>query len=111
MIADLSSKVLMIPPLVLHDNYDSYLSQLKDPSVSSWEENEHAPVLNPKRVEYFLRMLFPEARPGADDIRANPGLAPDEELKKYPPATFGVCGLDPIRDEGLLFAKRLHENG
>lgn len=91
--------VYMIPPLVHHDYYQAYLDQLKDPGVSSWKENESAPILPVSRIEFFNSMLFPDGPPGKDDRRANPGLATVEEVKKLPPATFGICGLDPLRDE------------
>lgn len=89
----------MIPPLVHMDCYEPFMRQMKDPSVSSYKVNENAPVLTVDRIRFFIGMLFSEA-PKADDLRGNPGLAPDEELKKLPPTTFGVTGLDPIRDEG-----------
>ena len=100
----------MIPPLVHKDNHDSYFQQLKDPSLSSYKENEFAPILPVSRIDFFISMLFPEP-PKAEDRRANPGLATAEEVATLPPATFGICGLDPVRDEGLLFAKLLQENG
>lgn len=72
---------------------------MKDPSLSSYKENENAPVLSVNRIRFFTGMLFSET-PKADDLQGNPGLAPDEELAKLPPTTVGVTGLDPIRDEG-----------
>ena len=104
------AKVLMIPPLVHQDHYEPYLRQLKDSSLSSHKENEFAPILPKTRIEFFMGLLFRES-PKADDRRANPGLATVDEVVKLPPAAFGICGLDPLRDEGLLFAKLLHENG
>ena len=58
----------------------------------------------------FNSLLFHET-PKPEDRRANPGLATAGEVEKLPPATFGVCGLDPLRDEGLLYAKLLQESG
>lgn len=58
----------------------------------------------------FNSMLFLEPVK-AEDRRANPGLATPAEVAKLPPATFGICGSDPLRDEGILFAKLLHDNG
>ena len=100
----------MIPPLVRQDVYEPILRQLKDPELSSFKENEFAPVLSKAMIEFFSAMLFPDPTK-ADDRRANPGLASAEEAAKLPPAAFGVCGLDPLRDEGILFAKLLNDNG
>ena len=103
--------LIPIPIATSHEHYQPYLDQLKDPSLSSWKENEFAPVLPVSRIEFFNSMLFPNGPPSKDDRRANPGLATGEEVQKLPPATFGICGLDPLRDEGLLFAKMLSEHG
>lgn len=103
-------QVLMIPTLVHEDCSAPLFSQLKDPTKSSYKENEFAPVLPLTRMRMFNSLLHHKS-PQNDDRRINPGLAPPNELKNLPPAAFGVCGLDPLRDEGLLYAKMLHENG
>lgn len=44
---------------------------------------------------------------------ADPRFCPliHEDLTNLPPAYFQICGLDPLRDEELLYAKTLEENG
>lgn len=103
-------QVLMIPTVVHEDCSASLFSQLKDPTKSSYKENEFAPVLPLTRMRMFNGLLHHKP-PRNDDRRINPGLASPDELKSLPPAAFGVCGLDPLRDEGLIYAKMLHENG
>ncbi|KAL4804104.1 Alpha/Beta hydrolase protein [Aspergillus unguis] len=104
--------VLMIPPTVHYDCYESQLKQMKSPSVSSYEQNRDAPVLPFKRMEQFMGLLkLPAEAIKERDLRLNPGNATPEEVKGLPPATFGVAGRDILRDEGLLFAKFLAENG
>ncbi|EED13591.1 hypothetical protein TSTA_098480 [Talaromyces stipitatus ATCC 10500] len=49
--------------------------------------------------------------PNFNDRRLKPGLLTVEEAKKMPPTTFGITGYDPLRDEGLLYAKFLTEQG
>lgn len=44
-----------------------------------------------------------------NDIRASPLLAP--EHTNLPPALVQVCGMDPLRDEGILYEKLLRESG
>lgn len=103
-------QVLMIPLVVYEDCREPLFRRLKDPDKSSYQENEFAPILPLTRMRMFNGLLHHKP-PSADDRRLNPGLAPLDELKGLPPAVFGICGLDPLRDEGLLYAKMLHEAG
>lgn len=104
----IAGQVLMIPCLLHKDCYDRYLSQMKDPSVSSYIENKDAPILPQAVIDNFLRLLQIE-QPDPEDLRLNPGNASSEQVKGMPPTTFGIAGADPLRDEGLLFAKMLTE--
>ncbi|KAE8319099.1 Alpha/Beta hydrolase protein [Aspergillus transmontanensis] len=106
-------QVLMIPPVVTEDCYASLVARLRDPSVSSYVECEHAPILPVSRMRLFGKLLKPAVN-GSElgtDRRINPGLATADEVKGLPPTTFGIAGRDPLRDEGLLFAMLLAENG
>ncbi|KAJ5494443.1 hypothetical protein N7463_010530 [Penicillium fimorum] len=103
-------QVLMIPALVYTKCYDSQLRQIKDPSVSSYSQNENAPILNMRRKQLFNGLLKVE-NPDPTDKRLNPGLLSSEDVKKLPPTTLGIAGYDPLRDEGLLYGKLLAENG
>ncbi|KAL2818608.1 Alpha/Beta hydrolase protein [Aspergillus granulosus] len=108
----IKGQVLMIPALVHYDCYDSQLAQLRDPKVSSWVENRDAPILPFDRVKLFTDLLGIEgAKEAEGDLRLNPGNASADQVRGLPPATFGIAGRDPLRDEGLLFAKKLSENG
>jgi acetyl esterase/lipase len=109
----IKGQVLMIPALVHYDCYALQIAQLRDPSVSSWVENREAPVLPFARVKLFLELLGLQggSKDLEKDLRLNPGNASAQQVKGLPPATFGVAGRDPLRDEGLLFAKLLSENG
>lgn len=103
-------QVLMIPLVVHEDCSEPLFRKLKEPAKSSYSENEFAPILPLTRIRMFNGLLHHQP-PGADDRRANAGLASAADLAGLPPAAFGICGLDPLRDEGLLYAKMLHENG
>ncbi|KAL2849905.1 Alpha/Beta hydrolase protein [Aspergillus pseudoustus] len=108
----IKGQVLMIPALVYYGCYDSQVAQLRDPAVSSWVENRDAPVLPFDRVKLFMELLgVEEGKADEEDLALNPGNASAEQVKGLPPATFGIAGRDPLRDEGLLFAKLLSENG
>lgn len=103
-------QVLMIPATVFYDCRESQLKLLKDPGVSSYMQNEFAPILSLERIKQFNGLLH-ITHPDPDDIRLNPGLATPEDVQNLPPTTFGIAGSDPLRDEGLLYAKYLTENG
>lgn len=105
----IAGQVLMIPCLLHKDCYDRYLSQMKNPAVSSYVENRAALILPQATIDNFLGLLQIKA-PDPEDFRLNPGNVPIEQVKGLPPTTIGVAGADPLRDEGLLFAKMLSES-
>lgn len=103
-----AGQVLMIPPVVHPDCYEPQLRRLQKGAISSYVENEFAPLLPAARSRLFCELLQVE-NPREDDTNLNPGNATIEQARGLPPTTFGVCGLDLLRDEGLLFAKLLTE--
>ncbi|KAF3761188.1 hypothetical protein M406DRAFT_358509 [Cryphonectria parasitica EP155] len=106
----IAGQVLMIPCLVHMNCYEGHMSRIKDPSVASYVENENAPILSRDVCMMFLDLLKVD-NPDANDLRLNPGNVPPEKVTGLPPTTIGVAGLDPLRDEGLLYAKMLSEAG
>ncbi|KAF4815065.1 AB hydrolase superfamily protein [Colletotrichum siamense] len=106
----IAGQVLIIPCLVNPDCYDGHLKRLKHPAVSSYAENENAPILPRRMIDLFVGLLRIE-KPDYYDLRLNPGNASTGQLKGMPPTTLGIAGLDPLRDEGLLYAKLLTESG
>lgn len=102
--------VLMIPCLVHMDCYDQQLAQIRDPSVSSFETCQNAPILPRATCRMFMDLLGIE-HPDPNDVRMNPGNATPAQVKGLPPTVFGIAGFDPLRDEGFLFAKKLAEAG
>ncbi|KAF4447335.1 hypothetical protein F53441_9132 [Fusarium austroafricanum] len=105
----IAGQVLMIPALVHPGNYQSQLDQLKDPLVSSYAQNEDAPILPKKVIDFFTGLLKLPSQ--ADDLRLNTGNASASQVKGLPPTVFGIAGQDPLRDEGLLYGKKLAEAG
>ncbi|RSM06608.1 hypothetical protein CDV31_009037 [Fusarium ambrosium] len=106
----LAGQVLMIPCLVHMGCYESQLEQLRDPSVSSYVENELAPILSIKTAKFFTELLK-ITKPNPQDLRLNPGNASKQQVGGLPPTVLGIAGLDPLRDEGLLYGKKLAEAG
>ncbi|KAF9889915.1 hypothetical protein FE257_006787 [Aspergillus nanangensis] len=111
-------QVLMIPCVVWGEkNHARQVERLRDPSVDSYVQNAGAPILPVERARLFTGLLKVEDHGQGreleleEDRRLSPGVATGEEVRGLPPAVFGVAGRDPLRDEGLLFARLLSENG
>ncbi|MDQ0664660.1 acetyl esterase [Arthrobacter ulcerisalmonis] len=82
------------------------------PSVSggshdfpSVEENASAPFLDMASFDRFLGYYQGESA----DVRFAPLRA--HSLSRQAPAVVGVAGFDPLRDEGIAYARRLEEEG
>lgn len=101
-------QVLMIPPAIHHANSAGLIARLKSPEVSSYVQNENAPILPKARIDMFNDLVFPQV---PAELRANPGNASPEQVRGLPPTVFGIAGADPLRDEGLLYAQLLAESG
>jgi len=105
----IAGQILIIPALAHLETYkDAQLKQIKSPVLSSYVENEFAPVLPKAACEFFIGLLK-TGTPALKDTKLNPGNASPEEVKRLPPTVFGIAGLDPLRDEALLYAKLLAE--
>jgi acetyl esterase/lipase len=108
----IAGQVLMIPALAHLETYaEGPLKKMKSPEVSSYVENENAPLLPMSVVRYFTSSLKGPGTPDLKDTKLNIVNATPDEVKGMPPTVFGIAGLDPLRDEGLLYAKLLSEAG
>lgn len=94
---------LMIPAICYHTFVpEKYRSQFH-----SWEQNANAPILGVKACDLFISNYIPNE---AD--RKNPYFSPllfPSGQKNLPPSYFQICGMDPLRDEALIFEKILRE--
>ncbi|KAL4898285.1 Alpha/Beta hydrolase protein [Aspergillus ambiguus] len=105
-------QILMIPCVLFTGHNGNNIAKLRDPSVSSYVQNEHAPILPVSRAKLFSSLLkVSGGKELEEDRRLSPGNATADEVKGLPPATFGIAGRDPLRDEGLFYAQLLSENG
>ncbi|KAF8167082.1 Alpha/Beta hydrolase protein [Mycena galopus ATCC 62051] len=96
----ITGHVLQIPALVHPAAYPSeYADQLL-----SFKQNAAAPLLTSAAMTKLYECLN---GPPADP-EVSPLLADHTGL---PPAYIQVCGLDPLRDEGLLYERVLREQG
>lgn len=61
-------------------------------------------------MEWYWRQYVGDDGP-RDDPRVSPLLAPDDALAGLPPAIVITAELDPLRDEGEAYGRRLQEAG
>lgn len=84
----------------------------RNPAYKSIEEfgRDDFYTLPFKAMLYFRECYVGQSADGTD-VGLSPVLAPDASLKGLPPAYFGLCHFDVLRDEGRDYARRLRENG
>ncbi|CAI4220197.1 unnamed protein product [Parascedosporium putredinis] len=96
--------VLSIPWLIHIDNYP--LNLFVSPDKASKIQCTDTAVIPTKRLSLFSDLL--EVEDPTDPV-LNTALAPDSSLSGWPKTAFLVAGMDPLRDDGLLFATRLEK--
>jgi acetyl esterase len=79
-------------------------------SFPSHVENAAGPVLTQQAMEWFTNHYMPASADKKDPL-ASPHFAPDSLLKGAPPALIITAELDPLRDEGEEYGRRLIANG
>ncbi|KAI0057882.1 hypothetical protein BV25DRAFT_1830628 [Artomyces pyxidatus] len=89
-------------PVTLH--YEAYPEKYKS-ELRSWEDNRDQKILSAD----VMRRVYKCYQAPADDPEMSPALYPSHA--GLPPAYIQVCGLDPLRDEGILYARLLREAG
>jgi len=97
----LTGQILSMPLVIHPDVYpEHYKSELL-----SVEQNRDALLINAA----FIRQAYTDFGVQPNAPEASPLLYPSHEA--LVPAYIQVCGLDPLRDEGLLYTKVLQEAG
>jgi acetyl esterase len=79
-------------------------------SFPSHVENAGGPVLTRQAMEWFTNHYMPASADKKDPL-ASPHFSPDSLLKGAPPALIITAELDPLRDEGEEYGRRLIANG
>jgi acetyl esterase len=72
-------------------------------------ENADKSILTPKSLESFGRLYLGDPALYARDPYVNPLFA--KSFAGLPPALVATCGLDPLRDEGEAYARKLTAAG
>ena len=93
-------QVLIYPATVLDAD-----TQLAFPSFT---ENASGYMSTPERARWYCERYLPDGEDGKNPY-ASPFHAPD--LSGLPPALVVTAEFDLLRDEGIAYARRLHESG
>jgi acetyl esterase/lipase len=74
-------------------------------AIKSYDELSDAPVLPAKVIETFESNYAPDPASHLWNL-----FAPPVQFDNLPPTFLQIGGMDPLRDEGLLYEKLLREN-
>ncbi|TLD29570.1 hypothetical protein E2P81_ATG05864 [Venturia nashicola] len=93
---------LLIPVLTDH-NMTDFPEEYKHELVS-YQQNENAPILGRASMDMFMKAYKPDNKSHLFNIFAAP-----YDFKDLPPTFFQICGMDPLRDEALIYERLLRE--
>ncbi|OCK74006.1 hypothetical protein K432DRAFT_410225 [Lepidopterella palustris CBS 459.81] len=91
---------LSVPNIVHHEA----VPEKYKPLYQSYEQNKDAAILGQATMNFFWENYSPDT----SSWLSSPLNHPDG-LKGLPPTYIQVCGMDPLRDEALIFEKVLRE--
>lgn len=105
----------LVPALLLNNH--TALDQNRD-TGSAREKLNWTRLLAPRFTKNYKPVVplhgsqqILQQLPSLLDVRANPLLADIEVLRVVPPAYIMTCEHDVLRDDGLMYARRLEEAG
>ena len=102
----IKGQILCIPWLVIHPDlfpYELFASR----ETSSRYQCTDAPVLSGTVLDFFRELMALKDHDRDIDV----GLIGNQDVVGIPNTAFLIAGNDPLRDDGLLYAKQLHQNG
>ncbi|KAH8109262.1 Alpha/Beta hydrolase protein [Phellopilus nigrolimitatus] len=100
----ITGQLLQVPQTCWRNVDEGYPEKYKD-QLLSLDQNTDDPILTPAADKMTMNVYSgPQADPEMSPLLA-------ETLADLPPAYIQIAGGDPLRDEGLLYAQRLQEDG
>lgn len=102
----LSVMTCMVPGSPIPANY----AQMQE--AVSWEQNKDSPLIGRSGVEFFSKQYRQDSSSSlSGSLLALEQTEADGKAVNLPRTYLQVCGLDPMRDYGFLWAKVLEEQG
>jgi acetyl esterase/lipase len=101
--------VLLTPWLVINKDkfhYEEFVAKEKASRVQCSD----APAVSGKVLDFFVNCMGEGVHENID-VNPDVGLVSGNKLRGLPSTTVMVAGSDPLRDDGLLFARKLHQHG
>ncbi|KAM5444534.1 hypothetical protein MaudCBS49596_007923 [Microsporum audouinii] len=108
----LSLQLLVVPVVDMHSSFTPTGDfDRENTPYESYREMEHTVALPVERMEYFHRHWLGNPRPerSDDDWKISPIFAPN--FANLAPAVVWTAEMDPLRDEGAAYAKKLESAG
>lgn len=106
----IKGQLLIIPWLIVREEKFPY-ELMVAPEKSSRIQCADALVIPRPVVDLFVQSLRLNNNHNISTHKyLDVGLASDEEVKGMPKTAFLIAGADPLRDDGLLYARKLHRN-
>ena len=78
--------------------------------TESYTANADAKPLNKPMMQWFYQQYLKTPEDG-NNVLASPLRQTNDELKRLPPATVITAEIDPLRDDGRQYAKKLKDAG
>jgi acetyl esterase/lipase len=101
----IKGQVLCIPQLFHPDALPFHLLASED--ISSYHQHVNAPIIPRTQLDLFKSILDVE---DPSDTSLFVGSCAERDVVGMPKTAFFVAGLDPLRDEALLYAEKLKRN-
>lgn len=95
--------LVLCSPWLIHPE----ANPLNSKTLSSFEQNQDAPILPWNQFSRYAALLGPDAK---TDPYFNVGITATDKLIGLPKTSFLIAGQDLLRDEGLYFAEKLKHN-
>ena len=101
----LTGLLLLIPPIT---DFRAIPARFA-PLIASYEQNRDAPILGHKTIDIFMENYKPDINSTLFNVLSAGADKEKNAFKGLPPTVFQVCGLDPLRDEALVYEQVLRE--
>lgn len=79
--------------------------------MESYETYKDGPFLSAASMDWMIEAFLPNESDRKTALASPLTFAPDNVLSQFPPTTVIVGDVDPLRDEGKAFGRRLQKLG